>query len=184
MQLKNKFKLIEDSYKQYYDSLLKNGKLLVRDTDTGIWGFAGSKECFEFFKIINLDKYKNFIDLGSGDGKVIAIASLFTNATGIESDKELYKESTKLIEDLSNKKAIKKERITLINKNFMLHDISKYDIVFMNPDKIFTLQFEQKLLKELKGKLFIYNKIFSPKSLERGKTLWINQMPIVSFTKL
>ncbi len=186
LTLEQKFQAINKAYDDYYRSLLSKGKLLVRDTDAGIWGYASASVCFEFFKKINLDKCKNFIDLGSGDGKVVAIASLFTNSIGIEADKELVDDSLKIKEGLVKHKIIQPERCKLIKDDFLKqeYDLSKYDIIFINPDKLFTLEFEQKLVKELTGTLYIYNNIFAPKMLEKGKTHWISQMPIITYTRV
>ena len=43
----------------------------MRDTEVGFWGTAACDDVFELFQKINLSKFKNFIDLGSGDGKVV-----------------------------------------------------------------------------------------------------------------
>lgn len=184
LTLQKKFNIVDKAYDEYYKSLLSKGKLLVRDTNAGIWGYASASVCFEFFKKINLDKCKNFIDLGSGDSKVVAIASLFTNAVGIEADKELVEDSIKIKEELVKDGIIQSDKCKLIKDDFLMqeYDLSKYDIVFINPDKLFTLEFEQKLVKELTGTLYIYNNIFAPKMLKKGKTYWISQMPIISFT--
>ncbi len=181
LTIDQRFQAINRAYDDYYKLLLKSGKLLVRDTTAGIWGYAGATECFEFFNQISLHKAKNFIDLGSGDGKVVAIASLFTNSVGIEADQELLQDSVKIKERLVKNKIIQSNKCKLINDDFLKHDLSSYDAVFINPDKLFTLKFEQKLIKELTGTLYIYNNIFAPKMLKKGKTCWIKQMPIISY---
>ena len=183
LTIEQKFQAISKTYDDYYKSLLSKGKLLVRDTSAGIWGYASASICFEFFRQISLHKAKNFIDLGSGDGKVVAIASLFTNSVGIEADKELFEDSIKIKDKLIKNNVIEQERCKLINDDFMKqeYDLSEYDIIFINPDKLFTLEFEQKLIKELTGTLYIYNNIFAPKMLKKGKTYWIKQMPIITY---
>lgn len=183
LTLQERFQAINRAYDDYYKSLLSKGKLLVRDTSAGIWGYASASVCFKFFKQINLDKAKKFIDLGSGDGKVVAIASLFTDSVGIEADKELLEDSIKIKDKLVKENAIQADKCKLICDDFLKqeYDLSGYDIIFINPDKLFTLEFEQKLVKELTGTLYIYNNIFAPKMLKKGKTFWIDQMPIISY---
>ncbi|MBI2136670.1 hypothetical protein HYU06_06380 [Candidatus Woesearchaeota archaeon] len=183
LSIDKRFNAISNAYDDYYKSLLSKGKLLVRDTSAGIWGYASASICFEFFRQINLGKYKNLIDLGSGDGKVVAIASLFTNSVGIEADKELFEDSIKIKDKLVKNNVIEQKRCKLINDDFMKqeYDLSEYDLIFINPDKLFTLEFEQKLIKELTGTLYIYNSIFAPKMLRKGKTYWIKQMPIITY---
>jgi glutamyl-tRNA reductase len=175
MQRDKKFKEIEKEYDEFYRDLLKQGKLPVRDTEIGIWGVSLSKNVYDLFKKINLSKYKTFLDLGSGDGKVVLIASLFgINAVGIEYDEELYKKSV----EIKNKLKLK---CKFIKGNFLKHDFSNYDIIFINPDQGFHKGLEDKLLKELKGKLFVYNFVFEPRFLKKGKKYWFDQNPVTVY---
>ena len=170
------FNLIKQEYDNFYKSLLRQGKVPVRDTEKGIWGTAIADNVFNFFKKIRLSKYKKFIDLGSGDGKVVLIASLFTDATGIEFDKELHKKALEIKNKL-------KLRAKFIKGDYLKVDLSKYDIIFINPDKGFHKGVEDKLLKELKGKLFVYNNIFLPRFLKKGKSYWFDETPVISYTR-
>ncbi len=176
MQREKKFMEIIKAYDDFYKSLLRKGEVMVRDTEKGIWGVSVSENVYNLFKKINLSKYKNFLDLGSGDGKVVLIASLFTKATGIEYDKELVKESISIRDNL-------KLKCNLIQDDFYKHDWSKYDIIFINPDQGFHKGVEDKLLKELKGKLFVYNFVFAPRFLKKGKTYWFDQTPVTVYTQ-
>lgn len=171
-----KFELIKEEYDNFYKSLLKQGKMPVRDTEVGIWGISVADNVYNLFKKIKLSKYKNFLDLGSGDGKVVLIASLFTKATGIEFDKELVDKSL----EIRNKLKLKAD---FIQDDFLKHDWSKYDIIFINPDKGFHKGTEDKLLKELKGKLFVYNFVFEPRFLKKGKKYWFEQTPVTVYTR-
>ena len=61
------------------------------------WNASIAGEVYEAFKKIKLNKFKNFLDIGSGDGKVVMIASLFCkNAEGIEIDKSLHNKSVQI----------------------------------------------------------------------------------------
>ncbi len=100
---KNTFENIKQEYDAFYKSFLKKGKIPYYETEKGVWGISVAEYLYEFFKQINLEKYKNFLDLGSGDGKVILIASLFTKATGIEYDKKLFEKSIKIRDKLKLK---------------------------------------------------------------------------------
>lgn len=147
------------------------------DTPKGFWGAAITEHIYELFKKIKLEGYKNFLDLGSGDGKVVLIASLFgLKATGIEIDPDLIKTSRRFKKEL-------KLKGDFLQEDFLEHDLSKYDAVFVNPDKGFEHGLEDKLLKELKGKLFVYNQIFLPRFLKKGKTYWFDGVPITSYKK-
>lgn len=149
------------------------------DTAKGIWGTAITQDIYDFFVKIKLNKYKNFIDLGSGDGKIVLIASLFgVNVTGIEFDKDLIKTSIKIRDEL-------KLKTEFIQGDFLKHDLSKYDFIFINPDKGFHLGLEDKLLKEMSptAKLFVYNNIFLPRFLKNGKSYLFGGIPIICYTK-
>ena len=147
------------------------------DTSKGFWGAAITEHIYEFFKKIKLGNYKNFLDLGSGDGKVVLIASLFgVKATGIEIDDDLIKTSERIKKELRLK-------AEFIKGDFFKHDFSRYDVIFVNPDKGFERGLEDKLLKELKGKLFVYNQIFLPRFLKKSKSYWFDQVPVIVYRK-
>lgn len=174
-----KFNELKQKYDDFYKSFYDRGSIPVGDTEKGIWGAAITDHIFEFFKKIKLQNYKTFIDLGSGDGKVVLIASLFgVKATGIEFDKDLIETSVAIRDELGLS-------ADFIRGDFFKQDFSGYDIIFMNPDKSFKLKLENKLMKEMKkdAKLFIYNNIFLPNLLKKGKTYWFEQVPIIEYSK-
>lgn len=85
---------------------------------------------------VYLEKYlkpgQKFIDLGSGDGRVVFVASLFgAQAYGIEYDKTLVDISMKARKTLS-KKVIDPEKVHFIQGDFFDHDFSAYDVLYLN----------------------------------------------------
>jgi hypothetical protein len=85
------FNQIKKEYDDFYRRLLRSGKLPMRSTEKGFWNASISDEVYETFKRIGLQKFKSFLDIGSGDGKVVLIASLFCRtAEGIEIDNFLH----------------------------------------------------------------------------------------------
>ncbi len=167
-----KFELINKEYDEFYKSLAEEGGgVFVLDTSHGIWGTMSAKSVFDFFQKVGLGKFKSFLDLGSGDGKIALIASLFTNATGIEGDKGLFNTSIKM----RSKLVLDCE---LVHGDYLEHDLGKYDVIFCNPDKPFYHGLETKLIKEFKGVLFVYNDIFLPRFLKKKKVYRIEQMTI------
>ncbi|MCK4589023.1 MAG: class I SAM-dependent methyltransferase [Nanoarchaeota archaeon] len=170
------FSTIKQEYKDYDKSLLENFRLIVRDTEKGIWGPADLDTCFKFFKKIKLQNFKNFLDLGSGDGRIVLLASLFTNATGIEFDSDLHDIGIKINQKLHL-------NANLIKGDFLKHNLSNYDIIFINPDNGFHKGLEDKLIKEMNKKthLYIYNNIFLPRFLEKGKTYHTGSAPIIVY---
>ena len=176
-ELRMRFMQIKSEYDIFYKELIGKGKLNCRDTKIGFWGCSSSDAVFEFFRKINLQNFNNFLDLGSGDGIVVSIASLFTDSAGIEFDKELHDKALNMRDKLSL-------NTTLINQDFFDINISDYDIIFINPDKDFTRHgVEKKILKELNKTLIVYNNIFKPNLLNRGRTFWHNQIPVTLWYK-
>ena len=85
------FNEIKKEYDNFYRSLLRIGRLPMWSTEKGFWNASIAEEVYEVFKKIKLNQFKNFLDVGSGDGKVVFIASLFCkNADGIEIDQFLH----------------------------------------------------------------------------------------------
>ena len=176
----DKFHKLKEKYNDFYQTFYSKGKGTVVDTAKGIWGPAGTQDVYEFFVKIKLGNYKSFLDLGSGDGKVVLIASLFgVEATGIEYDKKLADVGIKICDELGLK-------AEFIVGDFFEHDWSKYDIIFINPDQGMHKGVEDKLLREMKddAKLFVYNNIFLPRFLKKGKTYWFNGIPVIRYRKI
>lgn len=175
----DKFREIKEKYNDFYQTFYSRGKGTVFDTKKGIWGPSGTDDVYDLFVKIKLKDHKSFLDIGSGDGKVVLIASLFCeNAVGVEFDKGLNDVGLKIKKQLGLK-------AKLLCKDFFEHDFSKYDILFINPDKGFKFGLEKKLIEEMKdkAKLFVYNQIFSPRFMKKGKTYWFGQVPVIQYTK-
>ena len=90
-----KVKKIKDSYHKLSMEFLSD-KILLKDTSEGIYAAAACSTIYGLFKKLRLERYLNFCDLGSGDGRVVAVASRFTIATGIECDHGLIEVSKKM----------------------------------------------------------------------------------------
>lgn len=181
MDLVHKFDLIKNWYEKQ-DSIIRDreGKSFFR-TSHGLWGAAGMLDMFEFFLKNEADDFKSgvFADYGSGDGRIVLIASLFTDAVGVEGEQELVdlserakKELIEHIPELS--------RATFKCKNYYEEKHDEYGTIFTFPDHPFPEVFEKKLL-EFSGTLLVYNNIHRPNILKKGKTYWVQQIPIVSY---
>lgn len=165
IKIKNFFDKKDDEYKNIDKYVFKTSK--------GIFGVSDLEILEDFFKKINLNEKNNFLDLGSGDGRVVFLASLFCSATGVEFEKELI--------DLSDEyKSELKLDCNFICDDFQNLDFSKYDILFSFADNFFTEKFIQKLKEEFVGTLYVYQGVFLPE-LKKGKTIWIKQIPIISY---
>ena len=172
--MKQKFEEIKQCYEEYSRDLLKQGRLPYKQTSKGIWGISDCDETFSIFNKLNLQKYSHFLDLGSGDGRVALIASLFTRATGIEIDPELYRKSI----EIRNKLKLK---ANFHNKDFFTHDISKYDLVYSFPDRPLHYGMEQKLKDELKGKFLLMGNNIYPVDLKEEIKLATFGQPVTLY---
>jgi predicted O-methyltransferase YrrM len=161
MQL-DKFDSIKQFYSKRHAGLLLSGKA-QRPTESGYWAASDPQQLFELFQQLHLEKYKNFLDLGSGDGIVVAIASLFTSAAGIEIDAKLHKEALGIKKQLGLSYYLK-------CADYLEEDFSKYDFIFINPDNYFY-KLEKKLVDGFKGTLVITDNLFRPLTLKPSKQL-------------
>jgi 16S rRNA G966 N2-methylase RsmD len=88
----------------------------------------GLKRVFDRF----LAGRKNAVDLGFGNGKVVALMSQYADrVTGIELNKEYYGIGEGNIQELAGKKAVDKGRIRLLRGDFFRHDLSEYDFLYL-----------------------------------------------------
>ncbi|MBI2647123.1 class I SAM-dependent methyltransferase [Candidatus Woesearchaeota archaeon] len=164
-----KFKLIKTEYDNFYRELLKNGKLPMWSTSKGFWNAAIADEIYLSFKKLNLNKFKNFLDIGSGDGKIVLIASLFCdNVEGVEIDNYLHNIAVNVRTKFGINNAV------FHNKDFFEHDFSKYDVLFLNPDTPLERGLENKLLIEMKGELIHYGHHFHPRFLKIEDRFLVN----------
>lgn len=103
------------------------------------------------FKKCRLSEHKSFLDLGSGDGRVVNLASSFTKSCGFETNRLL----------LSIAKRIRDETCLdseFYNEDFMNHSLEHYDFIFIYPDRNHNFtKLREKLEKEFKGTLVIYD---------------------------
>ncbi|MBD3313323.1 hypothetical protein GF345_02685 [Candidatus Woesearchaeota archaeon] len=159
MERDKAFRAISEYYNETdLDTELRKGSVL-KETSKGLFVPTNMRLAYEFFNRIRLEEYSRFIDLGSGDGRIVLIASLFTQAEGIEYDDGLYQ----CAQENKKKLGFNAE----FSKGDMLeHDISGYDSVFMYPDKEISPQLNEKLKRELKGDLFVFTSTFLPEGLE------------------
>ena len=172
------FAQIKKEYDDFYRSLLRKGKLPLWSTGKGFFGGVVADEIYEAFKRINLHKHKSFIDLGSGDGKVVLTAALFCKrAVGVEIDENLFNKSLEMQRKLYIPNAI------FHNNDFYDHNRSEFDIVFVYPDSPMHRGMEKKLLNELRGKLLHYGYHFHPQNLQVEDKFLVNGNLFTVYTR-
>ena len=176
------FKSINQTYKNFEEFLLKNGRLPASTTQKGYWGVTPTRELFTVFQTLfehqknlnpisgryNSKKYpccKSFCDLGSGDGRVVLMASLFgmKKAVGVEFDNWLHKVSLHMRNHIDLDHFWKTK---FIRDDFLGHNVRGYDYVYISPDRPFHRDLEEKFQNELNGKLIVHSYEFHPQSLK------------------
>jgi len=173
-----KFRHIKNEYDSFYKSLLQRGRLPMWSTEKGFWNASASDEVYEAFKKIKLHNAKSFLDIGSGDGKVVLIAALFCkSAEGIEIDDFLHHKALEMQMKFGIKNAV------FHNKDFFEHNFSKYDILFSAPDAPFERGLENKLLKEMKGRLLHFGHHFHPANLKKESSFMVNGNLVSVYSK-
>ncbi len=173
-----KFQHIRRQYDLFYRALLKKGKLPMWSTEKGFWNAAPADEVYSAFKKLSLSQFRNFLDLGSGDGKVVMIASLFCkNAEGVEINRFLHDKATQM------KMGFGFNNVMLHNKDFFGHDLSPYDALFISPDTPLERGLENKLLNEMRGRLIHYGNQFHPKRLRRENSFLLNGTLVTLYSK-
>jgi len=179
----NEFHRINNTYSNFERFMLKNGRMMSKETEHGYWGTTPLKDLITLFEALDLDKAKNFCDLGSGDGRIALTASLFNvkKVIGIESDPWLHRVSNHMKNHIDIDHFWK---VKFRNDNFEKHNIKGYDYVYMSPDQPFHRGTEKKLKNEMgKGKLIVHSYEFLPESLKLLQTFSLNGEKFSVFCK-
>lgn len=128
--------------------------------------YPSSKKHFrvleDYLKNLDKDKYKEFVDIGSGDGRVaIWAGKLGYMSTGVEINPFLT-----LITRLKVKIKKLSGKVHTVNKSFYKIDYSKFDIVYLYIFKEHMEELLPKLEKELKPHAVIISNVFKFENLE------------------
>jgi hypothetical protein len=155
------FRKIQTTYQTFYQRLNNaQERLPYRSTKSGMWATSVAEEVYRGFCHFQLDKYGQMADLGSGDGIVVLIASLFTQATGYEIDAWLHEQSIELRNSLNLFKA------TFIQADFLRANLSGHDLLYLYPDKPFD-DLEERLHSTWRGRLLINGPHFPPRRFKK-----------------
>ena len=154
------YKDIENSCKRLTKDMNNFIRLGYKKTKKGLWAASVISDVYEAFRWVNLEDYHNFVDLGSGDGRVVAVASLFTRATGIEIDPDLYRLSIRL------RKSLNLKNVEFYNDDFENRDLNQFDFIYMYPDNP-NIRIGTMLEKTWKGTIMIAGSHFEPPDLRK-----------------
>ncbi len=150
---------IEEICDQILCELGSEKGLHYKKTEKGLWATSILDDVYRAFEWASLDNYSHFVDLGSGDGRVVAVASLFTQAAGIEIDYDLYRASLKLrdVLNLTN--------VQFYHGDFEAFDLDNFDFIYMYPDRA-QIKIENRL-KGWKGSVMIAGLHFEPSGWDK-----------------
>lgn len=130
-------------------------------------------------------KGTRFLDLGSGDGRVVFLANVLgARATGIEYDPEIAETSRRARDALAD--ILDLERISIVEGDFFVHSWSGYDVIFyFDTSSLEHQRLRQKLRDELdpRARLIVGHEIvpFDGFELERElKNMKVYRVPAVA----
>lgn len=155
---------VSRALKEFHASLDEPYKV----TPVGMWACSQAEEVYDLLVKLELDRWEHFADLGSGDGRVVLLASLFTRATGIEADPELCAASKKMAKKLGL------DRAAFLCEDCRRTDLSPYDLLFIYPDKPLKW-LEDRLPSDWPGRLLVYGPYFRPQTMQHEKTLYAGE---------
>lgn len=167
------FEQIKEYFKAKDHARIASGRLPMRSTEAGFWGVSHLDDVKDFFEKKQFSTNTKFLDLGSGDGRVVLVASLYVDAVGVEFDQELVNESRQAAQELGL-------NVSFICDDFIHVDFSSYDVLYSYADQRWD-RYKDKLLSELSGELYCYHDTYHPRFLVRQKTFWANQIPIYCY---
>jgi 2-polyprenyl-3-methyl-5-hydroxy-6-metoxy-1,4-benzoquinol methylase len=171
--MQEQFEQIKSYFKKKDQDMIRLGKLPMRSTEKGFWGVSNLDDVKDFFEQKQFSSDATFMDLGCGDGRVVLVASLYVNASGIEYDKELVQDAQAAAKELDMD-------IKCIQGDFKDTDFSQYDILYSYADQNWN-KFKEKLQEELTGELYCYHDTYHPDFLEKQKITWVGQIPIFGY---
>lgn len=144
-------------------------------TSVGVWEPSNLDVLFDIFKKIKLGQQHTFLDAGSGDGRVVFLASLFCNsAIGIEADPVLHFISSRKLE----KHPFFHQRAVILKEDYLEHDFSMYDVIFNYADGRVSKEMQRKCIDEMQpgsiGVFYVYNPYLpGTVMLEKKTPVWL-----------
>lgn len=130
-----------------------------RATPAGLFLPSPLTDIHLLFDQVGLDRFRRVADLGSGDGRVVLLASLYTRAVGLEADPALV--ASARAQGLS----LGMEGAEFRVADFMKDDLSEFDLLFIYPDKPLT-GLAERLRGSYRGGLLVYGPLAQGLDLE------------------
>jgi hypothetical protein len=152
-----RFEEIRRVYGEWHAHLAAHSECHARPTSRGLWAASTPHDVFALLTALSAEGCRHFADLGSGDGLVTCIASLFCPATGIECDAGLVEKANELRDRLGLS-------AEFVCGDFFAQDLSRFDLLYVYPDKPMW-DLEKALAPRLRGRLVAYSCHFPLKLL-------------------
>ncbi len=168
------FKCIRDAYHARDRERLARGELSMGETTHGFWGTTNLHDAWLLFRKISLEGRRGFLDLGCGDGRIVAVASLFTDARGVEGDADLVREARAMFRKLGLDPAL------IQHGAYEEASLEAVDTLFAFPDKELSAALLQRLDEEFRGTLYLYTDTY-PLPRPKGRTVWVEQLPVLTY---
>jgi hypothetical protein len=169
-----RFARIESHYRERYQRLDQSGEGCYRLTGLGAWAASVPDHVYYFFQQLGLERQRLLIDLGSGDGLVACIASLFTRSVGIEIDQHLCHTAKEVISALGLG-----ERVAVVCGDYLTQQIQRADCLYVYPDK--PLNELEDLLDGWSGVLLVAGPHFPMHSFEPVRRLTCGRDELVVY---
>jgi SAM-dependent methyltransferase len=170
------FVRIKQYFEAYERELAREGKLPLGSTEKGFWGVSHLDDVYAFCERTLLDTKDGFLDLGSGDGRVVFVAALFTRAVGIEHDEKLHALALRARSELDI-------AVELICGDYTEHHLGGYDVLYTYADHNFRWLTPKLAELRPRATLYCYHDTFHPEDMVKGKTLWLGQLPVFRYTR-
>ena len=112
----------------------------------------------QVFEKINFSQGKKFLDIGSGDGRVVLLAAMHgARATGVEIDERFKAPTERSQNKVINDRLIGFGEVNWIYQDVMDIDISDYDIIFLYDGGLSVPKekLEEKIIREAKDSVLV-----------------------------
>lgn len=168
------FITIARHFKSVYRDMELRGELPYRLTSLGAWAASRPHHLFYFFSNLELDQYRLFLDLGSGDGVAACIAGLFTRAVGIEVDPGLCRLASEASHILGLVGSV-----DFVCGDYRSQLIRRADCLYVYPEK--PLDSLLTILRDWQGTLLVYGNHFPPADLSPARSIRCGRERITAY---
>ncbi len=137
----------------------RDSETVGRSTRAGLFVPASLSDLHLLFEAMELESYASIADLGSGDGRVVLLASLYTKAVGLEIDPALTAAAR------AEAMSLGFDRAEFRVVDFAQAGLGEFELLYIYPDKPID-ELARRLAAEYSGRLLVYGPHFAAPGLE------------------